>query len=60
MNRSIVTVYLDKTYSESEIKAYRERLVKECGNKYRLNIIICGDENYETCIENLIKTKIKS
>ena len=59
--KGTITLHISETTPRSEIKAIRERFrsSKEY-NMYKLNMVIHGEDNYEECIGNLIKTKINS
>ena len=61
MNKQTITISVNKDITEEEINEIR-RIFKqnEKHKNCKLNIIICGNDNFKQNIKNFIKAGIKS
>lgn len=55
MNKGIITIFVGSDITQEEIKEIRTQFNKECKNKYILNIVISGKEDFKNDLKNFLK-----
>lgn len=58
MNKGIITIFVGSDITQEEIKEIRALINKECNEKYILNVIISGEENFNNNLKKFIKYSI--
>ena len=58
MNKGIITIFVGSDITQEEINERRALINKECNEKYILNVIISGEENFNNNLKNFIRYSI--
>ena len=58
MNKGIITIFVGSDITQEEINEIRAQINKECNEKYILNVIISGEENFNNNLKNFIRYSI--
>lgn len=58
MNKGIITIFVGSDITQEEINEIRALINKECNEKYILNVIISGEENFNNNLKNFIRYSI--